>query len=100
MKITLAAVLLAAAALTNAAFADDAAPLPPSPATQAWQQISLEQKQAMRAEHREAALAKKETRSQMSPEEKAAMQQKMHRQMEMRHEQHQHRREIGHRMGR
>lgn len=99
MKTAFTTVLLAVAAFTTPAFADDA-PLPQNQATQAWQQLSLEQKQAMRAEHREAALAKKEARSQISSKEKAAMQQKMHRKMEMHHERHEMRREFGHRMGR
>lgn len=96
-KAHLAALLFATGALTASAFADDGIP---GQTRQSWQQLSPEQRQALRAEHREAAMAQKEAWSQMSAEEKAAMRQKKQRKMEMRHERHEQRRESGQRVGR
>lgn len=96
-KAHLAALLFATGALTASAFADDGIP---GQARQSWQQLSPEQRQALRAEHREAALAKREARPQMSAGEKSAMQQKKQRKMEMHHERHEHRHEFGQRKSR
>lgn len=100
MKIAFATALLAGAAFTTVAFADDTAPTPPAQAAQAWQQLSPEQKQAIMADQKEKAMAKKEAWTQLSAEEKAAKRQEAHRQMEMRHERHEHRRELRHRISR
>ncbi|NWG87417.1 MAG: hypothetical protein HXY26_07920 [Hydrogenophilaceae bacterium] len=99
MKTRIAALLIAAAALTSTAFADDAA-TPPGQAKQAWQQPGPAQRQALRAEHKEAALAKREAWAQKSGAEKAALRQERHRKMEKRHEHHENRRELRQRMGR
>lgn len=76
MKTRFAALLIATAALTATAFADDVTTATPSQAKQAWQPHSLEQQ------------AKCTTHAQMSGEKKTAAHQARQRKMKMHHEGH------------